>query len=158
MLRVPHVPQTNPQGRNSCLPACVSMVLAQHGLAIGEAELCDLLGTERAGTEVWNVLLLEQHIAGCQVRVESGSFAELQSALDVEAPVIALVATRHLHYWGRETIHAVVVVGLADDAVHVHDPAFPDTPRAVPHVEFRAAWSELDFLTVQIEMPGDTAT
>src|SRR5437773_42495 len=45
MLRVRHVPQSNPQGRNSCVPACASMVLQHQGVSLDEQELCDLLET-----------------------------------------------------------------------------------------------------------------
>lgn len=147
MLNVPHVPQTNPQGRNSCVPACLSMVLAYQGVTLDEEELCNLLDTQLAGTEVWNVLLLEKHIPNCQVELDSTSFDRLQESLAANVPSITFVATRHLGYWQRDTIHAVVVVGITDDEVYVNDPSFPDAPRSVSRTEFGTAWSELDFLT-----------
>lgn len=155
MLRVAHVPQTNPQGRNSCVPACLSMVLAYQGVTLSELELCNLLDTQLAGTEVWNVLLLENHIANCQVYLGSVSFDELRASLAVNVPPIVFGVTRHLSYWHRDTIHAVVVVGITDDAVIVNDPAFSDAPRSVSRTEFLAAWSELDFLTVIVTVNQD---
>jgi ABC-type bacteriocin/lantibiotic exporter with double-glycine peptidase domain len=150
VLKVPHVPQTNPQGRNSCVPACASMVLSYQGVTHGEQELNDWLATEPAGTGVWNLLLLEERVAGCQVDLDSASFATLQESLTAGVPPIAFVATRHLSSWDRDTIHAVVVVEMSDHEVHVHDPAFSDAPRALSRREFALAWSELDFLTAVI--------
>jgi ABC-type bacteriocin/lantibiotic exporter with double-glycine peptidase domain len=147
MLIDAHVPQTNPEGRNSCVPACLVMVLACQGVSVPESELCDLLDTQAAGTEVWNTLLLEQHIPGSVVRLESASIERLNEALLDGVPPIAFVATRHLPGWERETIHALVVVGVENDSVLVHDPALPSGPRPVPVAAFVAAWSELDFLT-----------
>src|SRR5262245_2256534 len=125
MLGVPHVRQTNPDGRNSCVPACASMVLAFQGSPLVERELCDVLETQAAGTPVWNTLLLEQRLAGCRVRVDSLSFAGIRQVLDAGTPPIAFVATGCLGYWNRETIHAVVVVGLSDEEVYVNDPVLP---------------------------------
>lgn len=150
MLNIPHALQTNLQGRNSCVPAGLSMVLAYQGVTFGEQDLCDLLDTQLTGTEVWNVLLLEQHILNCHVELDSISFDRLQESLAANIPPIAFVVTRHLGYWQRDTFHAIVVVAITEDAVYVNDPAFPDAPRAVPLAEFAAAWSELDFLAVMV--------
>lgn len=79
MLQIPHLPQTNPQGRNSCIPAAVRMVLAFQGVTLGEEELGDLLETQPAGTAVLNVLLLNQRVAKCHAEVASASFDDLIS-------------------------------------------------------------------------------
>jgi ABC-type bacteriocin/lantibiotic exporter with double-glycine peptidase domain len=147
MVTLSHVPQTNPEGRNSCVPACLAMVLAFQNTPTTERELCELLDTQAAGTEVWNLLLLEQHVSGSVVRLESASIERLTEALSDGVPPITFVATRHLPEWTRETIHALVVVGVESDAVLVHDPAFPTGPTSIPIARFVAAWSELDFLT-----------
>jgi hypothetical protein len=52
----------------------------------------------------------------------------------------------------RETIHALVVVGVTESTVQVHDPELPDGPRPIPVPEFVAAWSELDFLTATVSV------
>lgn len=128
------------------------MVLAHQGVTLGEQELCDLLDMQLAGTKVWNVLLLEQHIADCHVELDSVSFDRLQEMLAAGVPPIAFVVTRHLSYWQRDTIHAIVVVGVTDDEIYVNDPTFPDAPHSVPRTEFAAAWSELDFLTAVVKV------
>jgi ABC-type bacteriocin/lantibiotic exporter with double-glycine peptidase domain len=150
VLHVPLVPQTNPGGRNSCVPACVSMVLAFQGVAVSEETLCDALGTQSTGTEVWNVLSLDQHVAGCQVELGSMSVERLQESLVAGIPPIAFVVTGRLHYWQRATLHAVVVVEVTVEELLFVDPAFAEKVRAVPLAEFVAAWSELDFLAAVV--------
>jgi ABC-type bacteriocin/lantibiotic exporter with double-glycine peptidase domain len=122
------------------------MALAHQGIEMGEQELCDLLETHLAGTEVWNLLLLEKRVAGCQVHLDSLSYDRLEESLAADVPPIAFVDTRHLTYWHHDTIHAVLVVGVTDDEVHVNDPVFADAPRVVSRREFSLAWSELDHL------------
>lgn len=109
---------------------------------------CWLLDTQLIGTEVWNVLLLEQHIANSHVEIDSMSFDRLRESLSANISPIAFVATRHLSHWQHETIHAVVVVGISENSIHVNvnDPALSDAPCAVPRAEFLAAWSEFGFL------------
>lgn len=115
------------------------MVLGYQGVTLSEQELSDWLGTQAAGTEVWNVLLLEQRIAGCRVQLDSASFVRLEESLAGNVPPIVFVATRHLSSWGRDTIHALVVVDITDDEVQVNDPAFPDAPRVLSRREFALA-------------------
>lgn len=158
MLRVPLISQTNPGGRNSCLPACVSMVLAFQGVEASEEALCDWLGTQLAGTEVWNILSLDQQIAGCQVELGSMSVDRLQEALAAGVPPIAFVATGRLHYWQRETLHAIVVVDIAAEEIGVNDPLFAEGVRAIPRAEFLAAWSEGDFLTAVVTLGPTTVS
>ena len=78
MLQIPHLLQTNPQGRNSCVPAAVRMVLAFQGVTYEEEALCNVLETQQVGTAVLNVLVLNQHVAGCQVEVASASLNDLR--------------------------------------------------------------------------------
>jgi hypothetical protein len=74
------------------------MVLEYQGVALSEQLLSDWLGTQPAGTELWNILLLEQRIAGCHVHLDSCSHADLQASLAAGVPPIAFVSTRHLSY------------------------------------------------------------
>jgi hypothetical protein len=134
------------------VPACVSMVLAFQGFVVDERELCSILGTEPAGTPVWNLLELEERIPGSRVRLEDGSFGWLQQALnDAIAPVV-IVGTRHLPHWTRETLHALVVVDLSAVEVLVNDPVLPSAPVSIPRAHFRLAWSEADFLGAIVEV------
>jgi hypothetical protein len=49
-----------------------------------------------------------------------------------------------LPYWDQVTNHAIVVVGLDDEFVYVHDPAFAVAPIQVSHGDFELAWQEWD--------------
>jgi ABC-type bacteriocin/lantibiotic exporter with double-glycine peptidase domain len=86
----------------------------------------------------------------CRVQLDSASFAQSGESLAAGAPPIAFVATCHLSSWDRDTIHAVVVVDITDNEVHVNDPAFPNGPTVLSRREFTLAWSELDFLSAVV--------
>jgi ABC-type bacteriocin/lantibiotic exporter with double-glycine peptidase domain len=152
VLQISHTPQTNPQGRNSCVPAAVRMVLAFQGSVFGEEELCELFETQQAGTEVLNVLLLNQRLPGCHAEVISASLDDLMRWLQQDIPPIVFVTTGPLRYWHTECLHALVVVGIEEQAVLVHDPAFAHAPLTIPHGEFLAAWGELAQLTALIRV------
>jgi ABC-type bacteriocin/lantibiotic exporter with double-glycine peptidase domain len=152
VLQAPHLPQTNPQGRNSCVPAAVRMVLAFQGTTLEEDELCDLLETQQTGTAVLNVLLLPQRVAKCHAEVASASFDDLTRWLQEGIPPIVFVSTAPLQYWQTECLHALVVVEVEEQIVQVHDPAFATAPIAIPRDEFLAAWGELAQLTALIKV------
>ena len=100
------------------------MVLAFQGATQGEEELCDLLETQQAGTAVLHVLLLSQHLARCRAEVTSASLGDLGRWVQEGVPPIVFVATAALSYWQTECLHAWVVVGIEEQAILVHDPAF----------------------------------
>jgi hypothetical protein len=67
-------------------------------------------------------------------------------------PPIVFVATAALSYWQTECLHALVVVGIEEQAILVHDPAFGNAPLPIPRDEFLAAWGELAQLTALIRV------
>jgi len=152
VLQVPHLLQTNPQGRNSCVPATVRMVLAFQGVALGEEELCGLLETQQAGTPVLNVLLLAQRVTRCYAEVTSASFDDLVRWLQEGIPPIVFVSTAPLQYWQTECLHALVVVEAEEQTVLAHDPAFATAPITIPRDEFLVAWGELAQLTALVKI------
>lgn len=128
------------------------MVLAVQGLELGEDALCGLLETQQAGTEVLNVLLLNQRLSRCHAEVASTSFDDLRRWLQEGIPPIVFVATGPLRYWHTECLHALVVTGIAEQSVLVHDPAFAHAPITIPQSEFLAAWGALAQLTALIRV------
>ncbi|MBI4600451.1 MAG: hypothetical protein HY721_00685 [Planctomycetes bacterium] len=132
------------------------MVLAHQGVRVAEKDLCDLLATGPAGTPVLNLSAIEQHVPGCRIEVGPSSFDRLSGLVTTGAAPIVFVATRHLSHWRQETIHAMVVVAVSDEAVLVNDPALARGSTSVPASEFLPAWAELDFLTavIKVEKPG----
>jgi ABC-type bacteriocin/lantibiotic exporter with double-glycine peptidase domain len=128
------------------------MVLAFQGTVLEEEDLCELLETRQVGTEVLNVLLLNQRLPGCHAEVISASLDDLRRWLQQGIPPIVFVTTGPLHYWDTECLHALVVAGLEEQAVLVHDPAFAHAPLTIPQGEFLAAWGELAQLTALIRV------
>ena len=128
------------------------MVLAFQGATYGEEELCDLLGTQQAGTAVLNVLLLSQPPARCRAEVTSASLGDLGRWVQEGLPPIVFVATAALSYWQTDCLHALVVVDIEEQAILVHDPAFESAPLTIPLDAFLAAWGELAQLTALIRV------
>ena len=126
------------------------MVLAFQGIIRGEEELCRLLDTQPAGTPVLNLLLLNQHLVRCHVEVDSASFDDLAQWLQEDSPPISFVSTGLLSYWQAECLHALVVVGIEEQQVFVHDPAFDAAPLTIPRDEVLAAWGELSHLAARL--------
>ena len=124
-----------------CLAACAAMVLAHFGQPLPYAELLTLLDIGPYGAPRRNILRLTT--LGLKVDYGEATTGILAAHLKHARPVIAFVDTGELPYWSESTNHAVVVVGLDDDAVLVYDPAF-DSPQTVPRESFELAWLECD--------------
>ena len=122
----------------SCVPACTQMALAFLGLHVAEIELCRKLGTVPVvGSEPESLIKL----ADLGVNIEYGVFSlrKLQRWLVDGYPVITFLRTGPLSYWPKEEPHCVLTVGQDSMSMHVNDPAFPATVRAIPIAEFEAA-------------------
>lgn len=70
---------------------------------------------------------------------------DLRSNLTAGHPCIVLLNTGDLSYWPYATDHAVLVVGIDEQAVYLNDPAFDEAPIRVSLIEFELAWMEMDF-------------
>ncbi|MBI3247717.1 MAG: hypothetical protein HYZ50_14535 [Deltaproteobacteria bacterium] len=131
------------------------MVLAFQGVHLEEAERCDLLKTDAAGTSLVDLdEVLQQSFSHCQVRVEASSLATLRQSLQSNIPPIVIVHTDLLKsYWQKECVHALVVIDIEDQIVLVNDPFFADAPKRVPVAEFLAAWGAYGQFTIIISLP-----
>lgn len=125
-----------------CLPVCVQMVLAYLGRPVPYERLVELLGTRWFGTPARNIERLEQ--LDIAVTVVDLSLSAIHPYLDNGLPIIAFVSTADLPYWPEDTDHAVVIVGLDDEAVYVNDPFFPHSPQSVPRPAFELAQLRFD--------------
>lgn len=153
VLLVPHFFQTDPQGRNSCVPAAVRMVLAFQGIQIGEETLCDLLETKLHGTPALNVLLLNDRLPQCSVKAESSTVDDLLRSLHAGIPPITFVRTSLLPYWqGKDVMHALVVVEVQEATALVNDPRFSTAPLSIALADFLAAWDVFGNFTAFIEV------
>jgi len=136
--------QTQPA---DCLAACAAMILDFLGQPLLYKKLLVLLNIGPYGTPRRNILRLTT--VGLSVDYGEATPDILAAYLESGRPVIAFVDTGELPYWSESTNHAVVVVGLDDETVLVHDPAF-DSPQAVPREDFELAWLECDNVCVLI--------
>ena len=140
LLTVPYLQQDEPGG---CLPTCAAMVLAYLEQPALQADVARQIGALPWGTPTSNIRRLAGW--GFEVRFETGSFRELQALLSAGHPVIAFVRTVDLPYAQYDSPHAVVIVGIDSDTVHLLDPDYPEqTPVAISIDDFALAWSHFD--------------
>lgn len=74
-----------------------------------------------------------------------GARVDLTQWLQRGIPVIVFVRTDFLEYWETDIGHAIVVVGMNDEQVHVHDPVMEKGPVSISAISFDAAWTEMDY-------------
>ena len=150
LLNVPHCPQADD---GYCLPACVQMVLAYLNLPIAQDRLSRELDVRPPlGAPASNVVRLRSDVL--DVAFTSGSLNDLQAHLAQGTPPIVFVQAGELPHWQDHVAqHAVVVVGLDDQTIHILDPAAGASPIAVPIGDFMLAWSELDYLYALLSRP-----
>src|SRR6476659_2765227 len=130
-MRLSGISHRRQQRETACLVACVAMVLEYLAGPVNYARLRRLLGTSDAGTPFHHVDRLREQ--GFFVERGQGTIETLGSHLTTGLPVIVAVRTDDLPYWlersdiadeEKATDHAVVVVGLDEENVYVHDPDF----------------------------------
>ena len=125
-----------------CLAACAAMILDYIGHPVNYTDLLRLLEVGPLGTPAGHIVRLGQW--GVSVEYGEGSLETLQSLVDNDRPVIALVRTRELPYWqGFDTYHSIVVVGYDEAQIYVNDPYFDDAPQSVAIDDFLLAWLEM---------------
>jgi ABC-type bacteriocin/lantibiotic exporter with double-glycine peptidase domain len=142
-LNVPYYPQMED---GYCLPACIQMVLAYLDLPSPQHRLArDLDVRPPLGAPASNVICLHSDVL--DVTLASGSLDDLRAHLENGDPPIVFVQAGEFPHW-RECIsqHAVVVVNIDEQAVHILDPAASASPISVSIGDFMLAWGELDFL------------
>jgi len=149
-MNVPHFEQ---ELDYSCLAACTRMVLAFFGAEHAEAELRAVLKTRHGGTSPVN-LMLRLPALGFTADVQTGSQSSLRQQVEAGYPCIVHVWTSPLPHWDAEAIHALVVVEISKESVHVHDPALPVGPTVIPLSAFLRAWAAVDYLMIAV-LPKD---
>ncbi len=147
ILPLPYRPQ---QVDRYCLPACLQMVLAGLGISRTQDDLAAvLLARPNIGGASSNVLRL--NMPGLNVAYRAGDLGDLAHWIDQGDPVIAFVEAGELPVWrGEDFRHAVVVVGLDEQAVYLLDPAAGNRVLAVPHGDFSLAWEAMDTMYATI--------
>ena len=128
------------QWDGDCLATCADMVLQQLGKQVSRRRLRRLMRIrEGLGTPFYNISRLEK--LGVRVeRHEGGTMELLKAALERGHPCIVSVKAGELPHWLEPAQHAVVVVGMSDKKVWIHDPEFVMAPIPVPIGDFDLAW------------------
>lgn len=141
-LAVPHLRQRD---ESDCLPACAQMVFVHLGHDVPYERLLQVLGTRVFGTPAENILRLDQF--GVRVTLEELSLPQMLEHLHQGRPIIAFVRTADLPYWSLEVDHAVVVVGIDEEAevIYVNDPAVHEAPQVVPLAALELAMQRFDY-------------
>lgn len=140
LLPVPHIAQ---QHNADCLAACAAMLLAYANVVMPYPRLLRIVNVQPFGMPGRNLYRLSQ--VGVAVIYREGSMSILEEVIAGGQPCIVLVRTEFLPYWSYTTAHAVVVAGVEDDGVFVHDPAFAQYPMRVAKLEFELAWLEFNY-------------
>jgi hypothetical protein len=146
-LRVPYVPQTDAL----CGGAAAAMVFRYWGDAHADVEQFGALVERRAGGAAGiaaDVLTRAIVSRGWRTDRAPSSLDELREHLESRQPIIVLIADR------RDLYHYVVVVGLDDEAVIVHDPSWGPF-RAVKRSTFESLWSAARYWSLVV-LPGET--
>lgn len=151
VLNVPYYPQTDD---GYCLPACVQMVLGYLGLRSDQDRLARELDVRPPlGAPASNVTRLRSDVV--DVTFAAGDLDDLREHLAHNWPPIVFVQAGELPHWhGHVSQHAVVVIGMDEQAMHILDPAAGDAPLSIPIGDFLLAWSELDYIYALIVRTG----
>ena len=121
------------------------MALAYLGIFRSQQEIGRAVKIRKGfGTPAPNIA----HLRSRQIEVFyhlDGILNDLQHWLQAGSPIIAFVQASELSHWsGIRAQHAVLVVGLGERDVILHDPAMNDGPISVPVGDFLLAWYEMD--------------
>ncbi|MFZ1268909.1 MAG: C39 family peptidase [Anaerolineae bacterium] len=140
LLPVPHRIQRR---QADCLAACAAMVLEYLGRPVDYVRLITVMGIQDFGAPSSNIRRLAK--LGLSVSFRQGTQAELRAHLLGGEPCIVFLRTGELPYWAEDTGHAVVLVGMDEDAVYFNDPAFGEAPQCVSRGDFLLAWLDFDY-------------
>lgn len=142
-LQVPFLPQTEAL----CGGAAVSMVFRYWGDAHADGGQFASLVDRRAGGIADDVLVGAVSQRGWQTARLTGSVETLETQLALGRPLVILVADRRSRY------HYLVVTGIEDAHVVVHDPAWGPS-RRLAQAELLRVWQPTNYWTLLI-LPSD---
>jgi ABC-type bacteriocin/lantibiotic exporter with double-glycine peptidase domain len=127
------------------LPACAQMALAYLGITRSQQDIGRTLKVRREfGVPASQVVALQTREIAVQYHVE-GTLTDLRNWLAEQVPLIVFIQAGELPHWtGRRFQHAVLVTGMDNETVLLHDPALAEGPTSVPISDFLLAWDEMD--------------
>jgi len=145
-LDVPYLPQSEAL----CGGAAVAMVFRYWGDVHADVQQFASLVDSRAGGIADDVLVGAVTARGWKATPIVGSIDLLAAELEARRPVVVLLEDRPRRY------HYVVVTGVADGVVTLHDPAIGPS-RKLTAAELNRRWKPANFWALVI-LPGPAAT
>jgi ABC-type bacteriocin/lantibiotic exporter with double-glycine peptidase domain len=147
-FKLPFYRQETP---DSCVPACLRIVLAGLGVEITEVRLRQMCDCTILGTEALNAVDTARKLGFPMAHKENLSIEQLDAVVQSGCNPIVYVNLRPID--GEEGIHAMVVKALDDLWIEVYDPLMGK--RQLERAMFDAAWRMTNRLTILI--PGTAA-
>jgi len=142
-FRPPFYRQETP---DSCVPACLRMVLAGLGVDLSEAELRGRCDCSIFGTEALQAVKASRDLGFDGTWKENLAIAQLQEV--VERKVFPIVYVNLMPIDQVRAIHAVVVVGMDESSAMVLDPLVGE--RLLSRAMFEAAFQLTNGLTIVV--------
>jgi hypothetical protein len=115
-----------------------------------ETELAKVMGSYPFGTPASRVIHLQT--LGYHVHYTSMTLTELQQLILQELTPVVFVLADFLPWANFIGFHALLLVGITDDQVWLHDPALPNGPVRLSVDGFMMAWEEFDRMTAVISL------
>lgn len=139
MAKPPHFFQKHP---DSCVPACLKMVLASLGSDISEFDLRNLCKCDKYGTSPSNAVIAAIE-CGFDAYQANLIFEELKDLiLQNITPIVFIKASKNINY-----SHAIVVYKISKEKICALDPEIGE--RKIEINQFTETWSR--GLTIVIE-------
>jgi ABC-type bacteriocin/lantibiotic exporter with double-glycine peptidase domain len=132
---------------DSCVPACLRMVLMAMGVEISEAELRSRCDCTVFGTDALMAVDALRALGFGRARKETSSIAGLMNSLASE--IYPIVFLNLLPIDGVKVAHAMVLVGLDGDLAYLCDPRWGD--RVIARSVFESAWAMMRGLVILVE-------
>ena len=102
----------------SCVAASARMVLSFFGIELEEEHLRRILKTKSYGTNVANLLVLNDEGLGVRVPLCFLSMSQLAGFIaEKGVPCMVVLDTEWLNYWEVGCLHMVVVVGFDEEHI-----------------------------------------
>lgn len=143
-LTLPFYLQETP---DSCVPACLRMVLAGFGVEIAEAKLRELCDCTFEGTIALKAVDAVRQLGFAQTRKHTLTLAELETVVNNGNMPIVFVEMEPIN--GIYQVHALVVTNVTPFSFQVLDPASGE--RIIPRQVFQVAWEARHHLTILVE-------
>jgi len=133
----------------SCLPACLRMVLAAHGVRVSEKHLRKLCGCQPGWGTLSSDVVRAAQALGFPQSAETYTLRMHDLRDAVRSEIYPIVGVNLYELRGVWSPHAQVVVSVTARSVEVHDPLLGHLWLMAR--TFERAWEIEDFLTILIQ-------